>query len=73
MGVALFATALGITFATIDSHFESKIVDEYNGGICKTCGGHYEYLQAVGHLGETAYIYVCDGCHRSLELPRYYG
>jgi len=44
----------------------------YNDGICSTCGGHYEYSNAVGHKYITNYIYICDKCGRSIEVDRKY-
>ena len=40
----------------------------YNNGICKICGGHYVYQQAVGHRYETNYIYRCDKCGHTIEV-----
>lgn len=39
----------------------------YNNGVCH-CGGHYEYVEAVGHRGTTTYIYSCDKCGHKIEL-----
>jgi len=40
---------------------------KYNNGYCP-CGGHYEYVEAVGHRGTTTYIYSCDKCGHKIEL-----
>lgn len=41
--------------------------EKYNNGYCP-CGGHYEYVEAVGHRGNTTYIYSCDKCGHKIEL-----
>lgn len=40
----------------------------YNSGVCKICGGHYVYQQAVGHRYTTAYIYRCNKCGHIIEV-----
>jgi hypothetical protein len=47
---------------------ERTKVEEYNNGICKQCGGKYEYLQAIGHEDYTTYLYRCRQCGKMLEL-----
>lgn len=71
--IVFFALTVVVVMAIvgIDKVLDNKTIDEYNNGICRECGGHYEYLQAVGHYEETGYIYICNGCRRSLELPNY--
>lgn len=44
---------------------------KYNGGICPKCGGHYIYEQAVTHLYDTDYVYICDKCGDMIELESY--
>ena len=44
----------------------------YNNGICRECGGHYVFQNAVGHKYETNYIYVCDTCGKLIEINQYY-
>ena len=46
--------------------------DRYNNGICKLCGGHYVYQQAVGHRYDTNYIYRCDKCGHTIEVDEVY-
>ena len=41
--------------------------EEYNNGYCP-CGGHYEYVESVGHRYSTTYIYSCDKCGHKIEL-----
>lgn len=41
---------------------------EYNNGICRICGGTYEFVSAVGHKYETNYIYRCDNCGHKIEI-----
>lgn len=45
--------------------------EQYNNGIC-SCGGTFQYEQAVGHRYETRYLYICDKCGRTIEIPQYY-
>ena len=44
---------------------------QYNDGIC-SCGGTFKYEQAVGHRYNTTYLYICDKCGRTIEIPDYY-
>ena len=41
--------------------------DKYNGGHCE-CGGHYEFIQGVGHRYSSTYIYRCDNCGNTIEI-----
>ena len=45
--------------------------NQYNNGIC-SCGGTFQYEQAVGHRYETRYLYICDKCGRAIEISNYY-
>ena len=40
---------------------------KYNNGYYP-CGGHYEYVESVGHRVNTTYIYSCDKCGHKIEL-----
>lgn len=40
----------------------------WNGGHCDICDGAWEYEQAVGHMYQTTYIYICDKCGKRIEL-----
>ena len=40
----------------------------WNDGHCYVCGGTWKYEQAVGHISSTAYIYVCEGCGKRIEI-----
>ena len=46
--------------------------DIYNNGICKICGGNYEFYQAVGHQYFTKYLYECDKCGNIIEVNQHY-
>ena len=35
---------------------ENTAIERYNNGICRECGGEYEYDQAVGHYHSTTYM-----------------
>ena len=49
----------------------TRIHDEnaWNNGVC-SCGGKYEYQQAVGHYYSTDYIYKCNKCGDIIELSK---
>lgn len=44
---------------------------QYNEGRC-SCGGTFQYEQAIGHRYETRYLYICDKCGRTIETLQYY-
>lgn len=44
---------------------------KWNGGYC-SCGGKWEYLQAVGHRYDTRYLYQCPKCGRTEEFYKKY-
>lgn len=46
--------------------------NNYNNGVCRICGGHYEFQNAVGHKYSTDYIYKCDKCGNLIETNSYY-
>lgn len=45
----------------------------YNDGVCSVCGGHYEFIQAIGHKHTTSYLYICDQCGNKIEVSQYFG
>lgn len=62
---------LGVIFATFAVICSERAkVEEYNNGVCKQCGGKYEYLQAIGHRDYTTYLYRCRQCGKMLELSQ---
>lgn len=67
VNLILLAIAFGILFLWINIR-KSHDIAEYNNGVCKVCGGHYEYQQAVGHYYFTDYIYKCDKCGNVIEV-----
>lgn len=59
--ITVIVTAL--LFLLVVLNEEKKSEKRWNNGICSECNiGHYEFIQAVGHLTETTYIYECDNC-----------
>lgn len=44
----------------------------YNNGICRICGGNYEFYQAVGHQYFTNYLYKCNKCGNIIEVNQHY-
>ena len=65
---ALILIAFLIFLLLIDNIVSST---QYNNGIC-SCGGTFKYEQAVGHRYQTRYLYICDKCGRTIEIPQYY-
>lgn len=62
--------AIGIFLLIILGIFYSseKHEDEvWNNGHC-SCGGNWEYEQAVGHYSSTTYMYICDKCGKRYEF-----
>lgn len=39
----------------------------WNNGRC-SCGGKWEYEQAIGHRNSTTYMYICDKCGKRHEF-----
>ena len=61
----LLIIALLIGLGACSAKHDEKL---WNYGHCGTCGGAWKYEQAVGHRYTTAYIYVCDGCGKRIEI-----
>lgn len=40
---------------------------KWNNGYCE-CGGHWEYVEAVGHRNHTGFIYECSECGKHIEI-----
>lgn len=49
---------------------DSRDLKKWNNGYC-SCGGRWEYQQAVGHRYDTDYIYKCDKCGKIEEFEHY--
>jgi hypothetical protein len=65
--IILFSIIFGIAFG-LNAIMVNEQITKYNDGVCKACGGHYVYEQAVGHMYGTSYLYRCDGCDAILEM-----
>lgn len=66
---------IGILFLIIIVLFivsKACSANTYNNGICKLCGGHYEYIEAVGRRYETHYLYRCNKCGDLIEINTFY-
>lgn len=63
--IFLILIAIIVGIVIIGENYNNKL---WNGGHCPTCGSEWEYEQAVGHYYSTAYIYVCSGCGRRIEI-----
>ncbi len=70
--VAMLVAAVILLVALYAIH-DREGVEEYNGGVCKQCGGHYVYQQAVATHYFTYYVYICDHCNRMVETGKYLG
>lgn len=46
--------------------------DKFNNGVCRVCGGRYEFKNAVGHRYTTEYVYVCKQCGNLITTNSYY-
>lgn len=62
----VLAIACGVLFL-VDSAEKSHNKELWNDGHC-SCGGAWEYEQAVGHRYNTSYIYVCPECNKRIEI-----
>lgn len=60
--------AIMIVIMVVVLAFESANDEKkWNNGFC-SCGGRWEYQQAVGHKYDTNYIYKCDKCGKIKEF-----
>lgn len=66
VGFLTLAIIVGLAFAVVVPMHNIDVM-EYNDGNC-SCGGHYEYSQAIGHRMSTTYIYTCDKCGKPIEI-----
>ena len=66
---SIFIVCVFILVVTFICNFimNSNEKKKWNDGYC-SCGGKWEYEQAVGHYYSTHYIYVCDTCGKRIEL-----
>lgn len=46
--------------------------NNFNNGICRICGGQYEFKNAVGYKYTTEYVYVCKQCGNLITTNSYY-
>lgn len=60
--IAIFVAIIGI-FSIIDNY-------TWNDGFHRSCGGQWEYSQAVGHEASTTYMYICNECGKAHEFMR---
>lgn len=51
------------------SHVRHEEEKTWNNGFC-SCGGHWEYMQPIGHAYNTDYIYKCDKCGKTHEFSK---
>ena len=68
--IGIFVAILLLAFGIVSCMKHADKI-EYNNGVCKKCGGHLEYEQAIGHQYDTSYIYKCDKCGDRIELFYY--
>lgn len=63
-GFTAILISIGMAITIRDIH-------EWNDGICSDCGGHYQFVEAIGHRRGTSYLYGCDKCENRIELNIY--
>lgn len=63
IGPVIFIAIMVLILIIIYSNDSST----WNDGYC-SCGGKWEYRQAVGHQAGTNYIYKCDTCGKVHEF-----
>lgn len=66
VSLGIFALIVAMVFLAVKCE-KCISSDKYNNGNCE-CGGHYEYLEAVGHKYSTTYIFFCNKCGRRIEI-----
>lgn len=58
----LLATILALSFTiTLFS------ITTYNDGVCRTCGGHWQFITVTPHRYTSKYLYQCDNCGNYYE------
>ena len=46
--------------------------NNFNNGVCRVCGGQYEFKNAIGHKYTTEYVYICKQCGNLITTTSYY-
>lgn len=68
MWIGIILCVLGIIGVFFLVYYTSpEYVNGWNDGVCRNCNTEWVYVDAVGHLRHTSYIYVCPSCGRSIE------
>lgn len=70
--IAILVAAV-ILLATLFAIHDGEGIREYNGGVCKQCGGHYVYQQTFATHYFTYYVYICDHCGLMIQTGKYLG
>lgn len=72
--IAIVLTIVAVAAIAFALLWISKAVDsyQYNNGICRKCGGTYEYIETVGSYHGAVYIYGCDKCKHRIEQDEYH-
>lgn len=72
----IFGLLIGVVVAgiIIGSIKNDEVKRTYNDGICATCGGHYEFINAsvsgMGAFTRHHYFYKCDSCGKLVEISK---
>ena len=58
---------------TSSSHVAEREAEEYNNGICTSCGGHMVFFEtSKAYRRKTEYFYQCDKCKRTIRTTSFY-
>lgn len=63
----IFTVVVVVLVSIIPGCHADVIRDQYNGGVCRDCGGHYHLVAVAGHLANTTYVYECDKCYKTIS------
>lgn len=69
LGVIAILAGILILLMIINSIISA---DNFNNGICRICGGQYEFKSAVGYRYTKEYVYVCKRCGNLITTTSYY-
>lgn len=68
VAIAIIAAIVFALFGIVNALDSS----DYNNGICKKCGGKFEYIETVGTNYGALYIYGCNKCGYRIEQSHYH-
>ena len=71
--IVVVVVAIILLVMVVFAFHDGEGVGNYNNGICKECGGHYSYQQAICSAYFRYYVYICDECGNMIETGQYMG